>query len=518
VDTNIGLLLAKRGALNTSVEALVDVAKGRRYTFGELDRRANRIAHVARARGIETGDRVALLMMNGVEYVESFFGLAKIGAVVVPLNWRLVPDELAYILANAGARMLVYGSEFAHNVAELHARGGGEGGTEIRQWIEVGEAGARQPFAAHYESEVERASTAAPPLGARDDDLLFIMYTSGTTGLPKGSMHSHESFLWAVITFAVTAELRFKDRYAIALPAFHVGALLPMVINVYRGITNVVLREFDPVVMWRVFEAERINATLAVPSMLNSMLQVPSFERYDYSSLRWVISGATPVPVTLIERYAAIGIEVHQAYGLTESGGPACMISPDDALVRIGSTGKAFFHTEVRVVDERGGDAPPGVPGELLVKGRHIMKGYWRNPEATRETIRDGWLHTGDIAIADEDGFITIHDRIKDMVISGGENVYPAEIENVILQHPAVAEVAVIGVPSARWGESPFAVVVPKAGHDLTEADVLRHCDGRLARFKMPKGAAFIDAIPRNPTGKALKRVLRERFPDPAPE
>jgi acyl-CoA synthetase (AMP-forming)/AMP-acid ligase II len=194
------------------------------------------------------------------------------------------------------------------------------------------------------------------------------------------------------------------------------------------------------------------------------------------------------------------------------------LISPDDALVRIGSTGKAFFHTDVRVVDEVNEDTAPGVPGELIVKGRHIMKGYWRNEEATRKAIRGGWLYTGDVAIRDEDGFITIHDRMKDMIISGAENVYPAEIENVIMQHPRVAEVAVIGMASERWGESPFAVVVLKSDEVVSEADILSHCDGKLARFKRPKGVAFIESIPRNPTGKALKRILREQFPGPSPE
>ena len=511
MKTNIGLLLAKRAELNTHVEALVDHGTGRRFTFFELNQRANRCANAMKARGVRKGDRVAILMMNGTEFVESFFGLAKIGAVVVPINWRLVPDELEYILKNAGATVLLYGTEFAENVAELHARGAGA--TDLAVFVELGEPHQRQPFAESYDVLLDAASPELNEVDAVDDDLLFIMYTSGTTGLPKGSVHSHESFLWSVITFAITAELRFKDRYAIALPMFHVGALLPVVINVYRGATNVMLREFDPKVMWDLIGREQITATLAVPSMLNFMLLVPGFEAYDYSSLRWIISGATPVPVTLIERYAAIGIEVHQAYGLTESGGPACMISPDDALKRIGSTGKAFFHTEVRVVDEAGNDAPPGVPGELIVRARHIMKGYWRNPEATAETIRDGWLYTGDVAITDEDGFITIHDRTKDMIISGGENVYPAELENTIMGHPSVAEVAVIGIPSERWGESPLAVVVVKDGESLTEAQILKHCDGKLARFKLPKAAVFVEAIPRNPTGKALKRVLREQFP-----
>jgi len=315
----------------------------------------------------------------------------------------------------------------------------------------------------------------------------------------------------------VTADLRYRDRYVLALPMFHVGALTPMLSNIYRGISTVVVRQFNPTHMWEVIQQERITITIAVPSMLIFMLQVPELETYDYSSLRWVMSGATPVPVSLIEQYAELGIDIHQVYGLTESGGLGCLISPEDALIRIGSTGKAFFHADVRVVNENGDDVAPGEPGEVIIRAPHNMVGYWNNPEATAETLRDGWLHTGDVALMDADGFVTIHDRLKDMLISGGENVYPAEIEDVILSHPGVGEVAVIGQASERWGESPLAVVV-KNDVALTEADVLRHCDGRLGRFKQPKAVAFVDQIPRNPTGKALKRLLREQFPGPAPE
>jgi len=516
MERNLGLFLAKRASITPGLEGLVEVESGRRFTYRELDARANRLANALLARGVDKGDRVACLMMNGVEYVETFFALAKIGAVLVPLNWRLVADELAYILGNAGARLLLYGADFAELVETLHRRAARE--TELTDWIELGGGEHRHPFADDYESLVAAAPSEPPPIRAGEHDLLFIMYTSGTTGLPKGSMHTHGTFTWAVMSMGTTAELRFHDRYAVVLPLYHVGALLPVISNVYRGVTNVVLRQFEPGRMWEVIERERVSVSLLVPAMLNFMLQVPEGERRDYSSMRWILSGATPVPVTLIERYRVIGIEIHQAYGLTESGGPACIISPDDAMKRIGSTGKTFFHNDVRIVDETGRDVPPGVPGELIVQAPHVMVGYWRNPEATAEAIRNGWLYTGDVAIADAEGFVTIHDRVKDMVISGGENVYPAEIENVILRHPAVAEVAVIGQASERWGESPFAVVVVKHGERLSEADVLGHCDGKLARYKRPKGVAFVDEIPRNPTGKALKRILRERFPGPAPE
>jgi acyl-CoA synthetase (AMP-forming)/AMP-acid ligase II len=268
--------------------------------------------------------------------------------------------------------------------------------------------------------------------------------------------------------------------------------------------------------MWKVIAEERVTTGLAVPAMLNFMLQTKE-DSADTSSLRWIMSGASPVPVTLIKAYESLGIEIHQVYGLTESCGPACLVSPEDALVRAGSTGKAFFHTEVRVVRPAGTDTDPDEPGEVIVRGDHVMVGYWNRPEATAEAVRDGWLPTGDLAIRDADGFVYIHDRIKDMIISGGENIYPAEIENVLLQHPGVADVAVIGQPSAKWGESPLAVVVRK-DESLAEADLLEFAKGRIAGYKLPKAAVFVDVIPRNPSGKVLKRSLREQFGGPAPE
>jgi O-succinylbenzoate-CoA ligase len=512
MKNNIGLFLAKRAHLSPRFEALVDDHSGRRYTFTELDAGANRAAHLFAGLGVKPGDRVALLLMNGPEFVESFFGLAKLGAVVVPLNWRLVPDELAFILKDSGTQAMVYGAEFASAAEDLHRRG--PEATGVRHWVQAG-GGTRPEFAGDWSALRDAASETEADIGAADDDLLYIMYTSGTTGLPKGVMHSHATAMWACFTLAATVEQRLKDRYLLALPLFHVGALTPMTANVYAGNTNVVLRAFDPTRAWEIIQSERITTGLAVPAMLNFMLQALDRDKHDYSSLRWIMSGAAPVPVTLIEAYAALGIEIHQVYGLTETCGPACLIGPDDALAKAGSTGKAFFHTDVRVVSEHGRDAAPGTPGEVLVRGRHVMQGYWNRPEATAETIRGGWLHTGDVATMDEEGFVYIQDRIKDMIISGGENVYPAEVENVLLAHPGVREAAVIGQPSTKWGESPLAVVV-RSDPALSAEEVLRWCDGKMARFKQPRDAVFVDQIPRNPSGKALKRLLRDQFPGPA--
>jgi len=512
---NIGLLLAKRAALSPRLEGLVEVERGRRFTFAELDARCNRTAHVLQGIGVGKGDRVALLLMNGVEYVETFFALAKLGAIAVPLNWRLVADELAFILQDSGAAALIYDGEFREVAAELARRG--PAATAVRTWLQVGTLDPRDAFAHSYDALQAAAPADQPAIAAADEDELYVMYTSGTTGHPKGAVHTHGSALWACITIATTADVRYRDRYVIVSPLFHVAALTPMTGNVQRGITSVVMRAFDPGRLLETIEAERVTVLLAVPAMLNALLHAPELARYDCSSLRWIMSGAAPVPVTLIEAYAARGIEIHQVYGLTETCGPACLVSPEDAIAKAGSTGKAFFHTDVRVVDERGRDVAPGAVGEVLVRGPHLMKGYWNRPEATADAIRDGWLYTGDLATVDADGFVYIADRKKDMIISGGENVYPAEIENVILSHPGVREVAVIGRPSVKWGESALAIVVRK-DPALSERAVLEHCSGKLARYKLPRAVRFADELPRNPAGKVLKRLLRERFPEPAAE
>ena len=517
MKNNVGLFLAKRAELEPDVEGFVDVDTGRRFTFREWNRRANRTAAALRAEGVRKGDRVALLQMNSVEYMESFFALAKLGAVCVPLNWRLVPDELAFILRDSGSTLLLFGGEFVGSAEELERRGRGGDGTEITRWIHVGKESERPGWALSYDALQAACGDAEPEIGGTDDDTLYIMYTSGTTGLPKGAVHTHDTATWGVLTINATVDLRAGDRYLVSLPLFHVGALTPITSNVHRGVTSVVMRGFDPARSWELIGSESITVGLKVPAMLNFMLQVHDPAKHPHPHLRWILSGAAPVPVSLIEAYARLGIEIHQVYGLTETCGPACVISAADALRKAGSTGKAFFHTDVRVVDEAGRDVAAGESGEVLVRGRHIMKAYWNRPDATADTIVDGWLRSGDVATVDEEGFVYIQDRIKDMIISGGENVYPAEVESVLMRHPQIVEAAVIGQPSEKWGESPVAIVVPK-GQDLDAAGVVSFCKDKLARYKQPVSVYFIDQIPRNPSGKILKRVLREKFPGPAPQ
>lgn len=515
MKNNIGLILTKRAAINPDSDAYIDGDSDQRLTFAQLNSRCNQLANSLVALGVKPGDRVAIAMMNSAEFIESYFAVAKIGGVVVPLNWRLISDELEFILKDSGSSVLLFGEEFTDTMGDLHSRGDK---TEVQQWIRFSQSLTSVSFAMDYQSFKYSGATSEPEIGACDDELLYIMYTSGTTGLPKGVVHSHNTSLWALFTFALSCDLREGDHYLVALPLFHVGSLTPVTLNIHRGAACVMMREFNPVRAWELIDKEKVTNSLLVPAMLNFMIQVPDVTQYDHSSIRWIQSGASPLPVSLIQQYADLNIDIHQIYGLTESCGPACVISAEHALLKIGSTGRAFFHTDVKVVDEQGQECQPNIQGEVWVSGQHIMLEYWNRPEATTETITaDGWLKTGDVATVDEDGFIYIQDRIKDMIISGGENVYPAEIENVLLTHPDIAEVAVIGQPSAKWGESPFAVVVAKS-KNLSEDDVLTHCKEKLASFKLPKGVAFIEVIPRNANGKVLKRELRLEFPGPAPE
>ena len=503
---NIGEFLTNRARRDSNLEAIYEHASGRRFSYTELNGRSNQVAHALRSIDVTHGDRVGLLLMNGTEFIETFFAVAKIGAVNVPLNWRLVADELEFILDDAGVTVLLFSQEFSEVVAELRSRGDK---TQISSWIQVD--GEPIDGAVGYEDWMSSASSDEPELEGGDDDLAFIMYTSGTTGLPKGVMHSHDTVLWANITNATTADMQHYDRFLNALPLFHVGALTPVVTSVFVGGSITLMKAFDPAASWDLIRDEKINTTLMVPVMLQFMLLTYDAENHDTSSLRNVISGAAPVPVSLIETYTEMGIEIHQVYGLTETCGPACIISSEDAVERAGSTGKAFTFTEVQVVDDNGNPCEAGEAGEVLVKGPHIMLGYWNRPEANAEALVDGWLKTGDVATMDSEGFVTIVDRVKDMLISGGENVYPAEIENVLLAHEKINDAGVIGIPSKKWGESPLAVIV-RADDSLSEQDVMDHCVGKLAPFKTVKAVEFIDVIPRNASGKILKRELRNIY------
>lgn len=518
MHSNIGHLLTKRAAITPNKEAFVEWERGRRFTFSQLNSRANGIANALLARGITPGDRVATLLKNSIEFVETYFAIAKIGAVMVPVNWRLVPAEIAYILQDSGASALIFDDDFEQAVTELQS--GSRGELPARLWLRCQNGKQAPPdWAESYSSVLESSSDDEPPTGAWDDDNLFIMYTSGTTGHPKGAVHSHEGMLWSQLTSMATSDMRGDDRFLLPLPMFHVGCLNPVSLLVHRGGTGIIMRDLEMGEMLRCIDAEKISIFMAVPALLQFMLHAPEREQCDLSSLRWIATGAAPVPVSLLDDWAALGVSIHQAYGLTESCGPGTLLLPEDAAAKVGSCGRPQMHTEAKIVDGEGSIIPMGSAeaGELLLAGRHMMKEYWNKPEATADTLKNGWLYTGDICTWDSEGFITICDRKKDMIISGGENIYPAELENVLAACPDVQEAAVIGLPSAKWGETPLALVVAAPG-SAPDADSLKQwCRDHLAGYKVPQLYELVDALPRNPSGKLLKPRLREQYPGPAP-
>ncbi len=501
---NQGAFLAKRAELDPDKVGLA--YEDTKLTFRQMNERACRTANALTKLGVKEGDRVAILAQNCIEYYDTWFGAAKLGAVVVPLNWRLAPPEIQFILENSGARTIIFSPEYIDLV------GGLRGHVALKDYIYAGPGDAPE-FALSMSRIQEEADAEEPEWRGEGDDTLVIMYTSGTTGRPKGTMLTHANFFWASVTFrTVVQQEQEEERTLVVLPQFHIAAMFTIPTFVHWGQQVILMKGFDPKVILETIEREKITGFGAVPAILSFMRLVPDWQKYDFSSVRIILVFAAPVPVPLIKEYAEAGVVVQQLYGLTECSGPGTVIGPGDAVDRAGSCGKAFFHTEVRVVDDSGNDTKPGDIGEVIMRGGNIMKGYWENTEATAETLKNGWLYTGDLAYRDEDGFIYIADRKKDMIISGGENVYPAEVESVIFGHPKVADVGVIGVPDEKWGESVKAIVVPKPGVELTEEEVIEYCRGHIAKFKIPKAVAFTDNLPRNPSGKILKRVLREEF------
>ncbi len=503
----IASMLERQAARHGSTVALIDDLTGEQWTVAELDRASTSAAAQLIAGGVTAGDRVGLLSANHPSMVITYLAVARIGAVLVPLNWRLTVAELSGIAADAELGALVANTDLAA-AAEPLADGVGIADSR-RWWIGDGDVAAPGPWL-----DVDRAGAAVVCPPPAPDDLLYLMYTSGTTGRPKGAMHTHATTLEAAIGAIEAMDYRPGDRYLNVMPLFHVASLAMVNICLRRRCAMVLGRSFDPVAAWQSIARHQVNAMMAVPVMLQAMAATLD-PTLDTSSLRVLSSGAAPVPLSLLEQYHGLGIDIIQAYGLTETGGAVSVLDAADAVEHLGSAGTALLTLEMQVVDPEGRPVPPGEPGEIVVRGPAVTTGYWRSPAATAAAIEDGWFHTGDVGVVDADGFLTIRDRLKDMVISGGENVYSAEVESVLLEHAAVTDVAVIAVPSTRWGESPCAVVVADG---VDAAELMAWSRDRMASFKAPKVVEFVDALPRNASGKVLKHELRTLFPGPAPE
>ena len=480
--------------------ALVDLATERRLTYRTLDERINRLAAHLALLGVRRGDRVAVLAPNTTDILEVQFACFRLGAIFVPLNIRLTVHELKFIISDASPIVLVHDSQFETMAHELQSF------CDIRYLL---------PFGVPYENALAASQRLLSQELVSLDDISTILYTSGTTGEPKGAMITHGMTFINAVNLSIPTFISQRTVFLCVMPLFHTGGLNCYTNPVlHAGGMTIVMRAFDPGESLRLIGDQTIGLThfLGVPSMYQFMCQHPAFAHTNFSRLQIAGIGGAPMPVSLLKAWLDRGCVLAQGYGLTETGPIILILDPEDATRKTGSAGKPVLHTEVKIVDAAGKPVAPGETGELWVKGPNVTPGYWKRSDANEASFSDGWLHTGDAARVDADGYYYIVDRIKDMYISGGENVYPAEIEEVLYQIPSVAEAAVIAMPDATWGETGLAIVAVRKGESLTEAQVIGHCRERLAPFKRPKRFVFIDALPRNSTGKVHKPTLRKKF------
>jgi acyl-CoA synthetase (AMP-forming)/AMP-acid ligase II len=488
---------------------------GKTLAWGDAQRGVHRMAHALVRSGVRPGERVAILAKNCIEYVLFYYAASKVGAVPVPLNYRLAAPEWRTILRDARPSLLLARGELVGAVAPLRAEL-----PEIAHWVAL-DAAAPEGWL-RFEDWLRDAPDSAPEHVADAGDDLYQMYTSGTTGRPKGAVLTH---------FAVCSQLEQissgplqlgpGDRYLIVAPVYHAAAALASFWALRNGGTLFIMEDFDPAAVVRALSEQEISAATLVPAMIQACLvMAPDAAQRRYEKLRFIVYGASPIAAETLRRAIDVfGCGFAQGYGMTETTAGATFLLPKEHERGLASKpelllscGRPLPGTEVRVVDPEGRDLPPGQVGEILLRGPQLMRGYWNLPEATAEALAGGWMHTGDAGTLDAEGFLYIQDRVKDMIVSGAENVYPREVENVLFEHPAVADAAVIGVPDPRWGEVVKAVVVLRKGQSASEDELIEFCKSRLAGFKRPRSVDFVADLPRNPSGKVLKKDLREPY------
>lgn len=500
-----GDILGERARLTPDKVALVLAGTRQQFTYAHLNNRARGCALLLQSLGIRKGDRVGILAHNRIEFVDAFFAAGKTGMILVPLNTRLTAHELEYIVRDSGIRALLYDSEFATTIDKLRNQ------VELDHWIALDAA-----LASTDKSYLAETAMLDPdafnPARCDPEDIYCLLYTSGTTGKPKGVMLPHRMIIWNAYNTVMSWQLRDTDISPIFTPMYHAGGLNVFLTPLFAvGGTIVLHRSFDAAEIWRVLAQEKCTVVMGVPTIYKLLMDTPEFQSAHLPHLRWLISGGAPMPQYILEAFARRGMTFKQGYGLTEAGVNCFAMTPEESVRKIGSIGKPMLFCEARLVDGNGDDVPTNEVGELWLRGPHVSKGYWNQPAATASTIdRNGWLHTGDLARCDEEGFFYIAGRSKDMFISGGVNVYPAEIESELLLHPDVRDAAVIGIPHETWGEVGVAFIVAHA--QLTPEALTSYLADRLSKYKIPKHFEFVESLPRTAYGKVVKPELRERW------
>lgn len=503
-----GEILSRRARLTPDREAVYDIPGGRRYSFRELNERACRAANfLAAGFGVGKGDRVGIIATNGVHYLDLMFGLAKIGAILVPFNWRLKPLELEYMVNDCSPKVLIVGPEFGELLGQARPK------LSCARYIALG--GADIPHDGRYEELLASASPAEPPRPPlHEDDPLLILYTSGTTGKSKGAVIPHRQVLWNAINTCVSWGLDENDVAPVLTPYYHAGALFIFTTPlVYNGGRIVIESDFDPDRTIDLIMKEKCTVVLGVPTLFRMWYDCPSWRRADFSTVRFFVNGGAAIPTELMEAWRREKqVVFRQGYGLTEVGVNCMSMTNEESVKFAGSVGKPIFHSEIRLLDDEGGEVPVGEPGEICIKGPTTCLGYWNNPAATAASLVDGWFHTGDMGVRNEEGFFWIRGRYKDMIKSGGENIYAAEVETAFREHPAVLECALIGKPDPKWDEVGLMVVVLRKGMVATGEELMAFCKERLANYKVPKEVVFAEALPYSPYGKVVKAELRAKY------